>query len=185
MLKVVNVRIGLARKPLIFAAGVTLLAIAGVGVWWFSGRSDITAPTGGVQSTAQPRSRLQAETGVRYAVTSVKLGDTDYDLDIADTPEKQTLGLGKRVDLPPGQGMVFVYESAGQRCFWMKDMGFPIDIVWLDSQQRVVTIESELSPDTYPKTYCPSKDAQYVVELYPGTAVKAGLNLGDTIDLKL
>ncbi len=164
--KAVSVRTGLARKPVFLAAGVALVAIAGVGAWWFSNRP-------------------QPESGVRYATTDLRLGDKTYVLDIADTPAKQTLGLGKRVDLRPDQGMVFTYEEPGRRCFWMKDMGFPIDIIWLDSDQRVVSIRSEVRPETYPETFCPANAAQYVVELYPGVAVTAGLKAGDKLDFDL
>ncbi len=185
MPKAANVRIGLARRPAFLAAGLALVAVTGVAAWWFINRPDSMVPADDGQPAPQSTGRVQPETGVRYATTEVELGGKTYRLDIADTPQKQTLGLGKRVDLPPDQGMVFVYKTAGQRCFWMKDMGFPIDIIWLDNQQRVVTIESELSPDTYPKTFCPASDARYVVELYPGTAAKTGLKVGDTFGLKL
>jgi uncharacterized membrane protein (UPF0127 family) len=111
----------------------------------------------------------------------MKLDNTDYTLDIADTQRKMSLGLGGRDSLTEGTGMLFPYSKEGSQCFWMKNMRFSIDIVWLDAQKKVVNIERSLSPDTYPHTYCPEKAAQYVVEVNAGVTQRAGLKVGDVL----
>lgn len=119
-----------------------------------------------------------------YSVTPLQLGDRIITLQIADSADKQQLGLGKRSKLSPDRGMVFTYPNEQQRCFWMKDMNFPIDIIWLDGMKLIVTIESDLKPETYPKTFCPDKSAQYVIELRPGTAKATGMKAGQTLDFQ-
>lgn len=109
---------------------------------------------------------------------TVKLGSQTYKLQVASTEAAKEKGLGDRNSLATGHGMEFPYTTAGQQCFWMKDMRFSIDIIWLNSASKVVKIEPNLSPSTYPKSYC--ADAQYVVELNAGQAAHAGLKLGQT-----
>ena len=120
--------------------------------------------------------------GSQYAAKTIRLGGQTYTLQVADTPEKQELGLGQRDNLGPRTGMLFSYaEPAMDRCFWMKDMRFSIDIIWLDASKRIVKIEPSLSPATYPKTYCPSQPAQYVIELNAGQVHDLGLQTGQQL----
>lgn len=170
----------MARKPALLAVGSVLVAGGLLGYWWFAYGQDKAASV-----DAPAKTRVQQDTGVEYRTMELALGGQMYILDIADTEAKYTLGLGKRADIPPDGGMAFVYGGPGTRCFWMKDMNFPIDIIWLDARKRVVHIEAEVSPDTYPKTFCPAGLAQYVVELYPGAAKTAALKVGDEVNFEL
>ena len=118
-----------------------------------------------------------------YETQQLRIGDQTISLQVADTGPKQQLGLGNRTDIPPDRGMLFPYVSASEdRCFWMQDMNFPIDMIWLDSDRKVVHIEAEVSPDTYPKLFCPDAPAQYVVELHPGSTKRLGLREGSQLD---
>lgn len=108
------------------------------------------------------------------------IGDKRYVLEIADTNATREQGLGGRVGMAQNHGMVFKYANQGVRCFWMKDMHFPLDIIWLNAQSQIVKIESRVSPDTYPHPYCASP-AQDVIELHAGEA--ASLHVGQTIQL--
>ena len=75
--------------------------------------------------------------------------------------------------------MLFVYGDAStERCFWMKDMNFAIDMIWLDKDRQIVTIQSNVSPDSYPKSFCPDKPAQYVLEVNSGFAKQSGWLVG-------
>jgi uncharacterized membrane protein (UPF0127 family) len=107
-----------------------------------------------------------------------------FTLEIANTDNKQRLGLGKRSGLPEDHGMLFTYDNSASRCFWMKDMQFSIDIIWLDADRRVTHIEPNLSPDTYPKAYCPKAGAMYVLELRAGMAKTINLKVGDLVVLR-
>ena len=78
--------------------------------------------------------------------------------------------------------MVFAYPVAEKRCFWMKDMRFSIDMVWLDAGRKVVAVEPNVSPDTYPKNYC-HENARYVVEFATGTTQRLHVQVGDQVTL--
>jgi uncharacterized membrane protein (UPF0127 family) len=104
-----------------------------------------------------------------------------YRLDLANTPELQAKGLGGRASMERGQGMIFVFDAPAKQCFWMKDMHFSLDIIWLDAQKKVVHIEKNVSPDTFPKSYCPTEPAQYVIELNAGEAQKSDIHVGQTL----
>lgn len=88
-------------------------------------------------------------------------------LETVATPAAQAIGLSKYDNLQQDGGMLFVYDNPRQICIWMKDMKFSIDIIWLDAEKRIQHIESNVSPDTYPQSFC-QEDSQYVVELPAG-----------------
>jgi uncharacterized membrane protein (UPF0127 family) len=104
---------------------------------------------------------------------------TTYNLDVAADEASQEKGLGGRSSLGSHSGMLFSYDAVAQRCFWMKDMRFNIDIVWFDNNHHVTSIVQNLSPHTYPQTYCAA--ARYIVELPLGTATLHGLQIGQTV----
>ena len=58
---------------------------------------------------------------------------------VLDTPELRTKGLSGILFLPVYEGRWFVFDEAGMYGFWMKDMNFPIDIVWVDDTFRIVS----------------------------------------------
>lgn len=104
-------------------------------------------------------------------------------LDIAKSEEARAKGLGGRESMADDQGMLFVFDQPAKECFWMKDMQFPIDIIWLNTAKQVVHVERNLSPETYPASYCPKLPAKYVVELNAGQAEKLDISPGDTLKL--
>ncbi len=104
-----------------------------------------------------------------------------YSLEIASTDELRERGLGGRSSLAANEGMIFVFDKPAVKCFWMKDMHFPIDIIWLDELKRVVHIETNVQPGTYPKQYCPNEKARYVIELKAGEAARSGIQAGQTL----
>lgn len=111
--------------------------------------------------------------------------DTNYtikciSLEIADTNESRTLGLSGREQLEDNQGMMFVFEDEATRCFWMKDMKFDLDMVWLNSDKKIVAIETGVRPDSYPKEYC-YDNSQYVLEINSGKSQVIGLDIGQQL----
>jgi uncharacterized membrane protein (UPF0127 family) len=111
-----------------------------------------------------------------YETTQLKSGGRTYTLLLANDPAKQSKGLGLRDSLPSDQGMLFPFGSRQKLCFWMKDMRFPIDMIWLDGSRKVVAVEKAVKPDTYPQSYC--YQASYVLELNAGDADKASIRQG-------
>jgi hypothetical protein len=54
--------------------------------------------------------------------------------------------------------MLFVFASSTRPGFWMKDMKFPIDIIWINADKEVVGIESNIATSTFPKLFFPEKE---------------------------
>jgi uncharacterized protein len=110
-------------------------------------------------------------------------GSHNFSLEVADTSQARTLGLSNRASLAADHGMLFVFPGAPKpQCFWMRDMSFPLDIIWAGANKQVVHIEQNVNPDTYPQSFCPSEPAQYVIELNAGTAASAGIRVGQTLN---
>lgn len=99
-------------------------------------------------------------------------------------------GLSKRDSLPLGQGMLFVFENIGPYGFWMKDMRFAIDVIWIDDSKRIIDIASNIPPepgksDRELMIYKPKGDARYVLEVNAGLSQLHGLAPGDLVDFTL
>lgn len=114
----------------------------------------------------------------RYAYT-IKIGGANLDVKIAETAEERGLGLGGRKSIKPNQGMLFIFEKPGVYPFWMRDMLFPLDIIWLDSDYKVIYIASNLEPSSYPQPFGPDLSSQYVVEVNAGWVEKNNVKIGD------
>ena len=100
-------------------------------------------------------------------------------VEVSDTPEKRSLGLGKRDKLENGWGMLFVFERRILHSFWMKNMRFPIDIIWLDNQ-RIVELAENVPPPQEgesPKVMEPRLPSNFVLELESGRARALGLKV--------
>jgi uncharacterized membrane protein (UPF0127 family) len=103
-----------------------------------------------------------------YQRANVAVASTTISVEIADTPCKQVLGLSGRATLAKDTGMLFVFPSETSHGIWMKDMRFPIDIAWLDSHGKILGVEQNVAPDTYPKTFGDKYLSRYVLELPAG-----------------
>lgn len=107
----------------------------------------------------------------KYKKTTLKIDGVDFEIFIADNAALQEQGLSGWTSLQSSQGMLFVFNKDGKYPFWMKDMNFPIDIVWLDSTYNIVHIEKDLAPSTYPNSFSSNLPARYVLEL-PANTIK-------------
>ncbi|MCX6747455.1 MAG: DUF192 domain-containing protein [Candidatus Nomurabacteria bacterium] len=104
-------------------------------------------------------------------------------VEFADTKEAQALGLSFRTPLKEDEGMLFVFDRPNTYKFWMKDMNFAIDMIWLDVNKKIVYIERNATPESYPKLFGPDQDAKYVLEVIAGFSAKHNLKIGDSLDL--
>jgi uncharacterized membrane protein (UPF0127 family) len=112
-----------------------------------------------------------------------------FSVEVADTPARQSRGLGGRARLGPTEGMLFLYAEYGRHAFWMKAMVIPIDIIWLHNR-RVVHIEHRLPPpppgmpDSRLPSYKPTEPANVVLETASGRARELGLKVGDLVEIE-
>ena len=79
--------------------------------------------------------------------------------------------------------MLFQFDADGQWGIWMKDMKFPIDILWADASGAIVYIVSDATPASYPTVFTPPLPARYVLELPAGYLAAHKLKVGDTLAL--
>lgn len=117
-------------------------------------------------------------------VHTVEIGGQTVRVDIADTPQKREKGLGGRASLLPDEGMLFVFPADGKYAFWMKDMQFPIDILWLSASSTIVDIAESISPSVYPASFLPHALARYVLELPAGFSNEYGVHVGDSVQIQ-
>ncbi len=113
----------------------------------------------------------------------MKIGGRVISVELAKTMAEQILGLSGRESLAPDTGMLFVFAAPGKYGFWMKDMKFPIDMIWLAPDLSVVYIKENATPSSYPETFSPGADAKYVLEVNSGFSAQAGIKIGDKAEL--
>ena len=101
---------------------------------------------------------------------SLTINKQRVDITVADSTDERAKGLSGRPRLSEAEGMLFKFSSEEEYCFWMKDMNFAIDIIWLDKEKTVIDLKQNAAPDTYPESFCPSEPAQYVLEVSAGKA---------------
>lgn len=118
---------------------------------------------------------------------SVELGGRTFDVEIAETQEKQALGLMFRDSMPAGQGMLFIFPNEALRSFWMKNTRIPLDIMYFDKELKMVSISADTPPCRVSR--CPSYPstgpAMYVLELNAGKASELGVGPGDKLTVRL
>lgn len=102
---------------------------------------------------------------------------------IATSKKEQETGLSYQRAIDADEGMLFIFEKPGRYGFWMKDMNFPIDILWISEEGRVVHIEENVTTSTFPEVFTNEPQAKYVLEVNSGGAKDFGLFLGTKIDL--
>jgi uncharacterized protein len=108
--------------------------------------------------------------------------------DISVTNEQRTKGLSVKDGLAENEAMLFVFDNEAEHTFWMKDMKFPIDIIWIDSDKTIVHIEHNLQPCGYGllcPTYKPGQDSLYVLETVGGFAEKHDVVQGTRVQFEL
>ncbi|HEX2792373.1 MAG TPA: DUF192 domain-containing protein [Candidatus Paceibacterota bacterium] len=104
-------------------------------------------------------------------------------IEVADTEALREQGLSARDSLGDDSGMLFVFPASGLHGFWMKDMRFSIDMLWLDDAGAIVHVVSNAAPETYPEIFTPPAPARYVLEVPAGYTARRGWGIGTVLDL--
>lgn len=139
------------------------LAVVGLGAlligagWGASGAS--------AQDKPQRLPRVQLEAGMHRISAEVAL-----------TPEQRAIGLMHRSSLGTHEGMLFVFESPSQQCFWMKNTLIPLSIAFLDDEGRVVNIE-EMKAQSL-ESHCSARPVRYALEMNTGWFSRRGVAPG-------
>jgi len=109
-----------------------------------------------------------------------------YSVEIATTADSRATGLMNRDSIGDKDGMLFVFDKPGIYAFWMKDVRFPLDIIWINNGEVVYIVESaEPSPQPPHKNYIPDRSANYVLELPGGTVFRDGIHIGSKVEINI
>ncbi len=110
---------------------------------------------------------------------SLKLGEGTYETRVARTSSEIEQGLSGTSPLLKNQALLFDFPNEALWGIWMKGMSYPIDIVWLDANKKVIYIVTDAQPSSYPSTtYQPDEAARYVIEFKAGTVRDAHITIG-------
>lgn len=138
---------------------------------------------------------------------TVIIGDTAVIVEIADDVFERSRGLSGRESLPENQGMLFVFDNPDFHGIWMKEMFFPIDIVWIGTSNSdnfvqedknedvdtsnnlsknsetfyIIDVKKDAQPDSYPEVFYPKKSSLYVLEINSGFLDKHNIKIGDEV----
>lgn len=115
--------------------------------------------------------------------STVHIADKIVRVEIVDTAEEREKGLSGHASLVEDEGMLFVFPESGRHAFWMKDMGFSIDIIWISESKEIVHIERNVSPESYPAIFTPRDESLYVLEVPAGFVEENSVRIGDTVIL--
>jgi len=117
--------------------------------------------------------------GTDYKTAIISINDLKIKAVIADTDQKRDLGLSGQPSLGQNQGELFIFDQPGLYDFWMKDMNFPLDIIWLDENKKIVDITANFATSTYPNKVTSRTPAKYVLEINAGVSQEGAIKIGD------
>ena len=124
----------------------------------------------------------------RYLKAVVSVNDFKLIAELALTQDQQTKGLAIKNHINESQGMLFVFQHPSIQSFWMKDMKFPIDIIWLGANRSVVYIAPSLEPCLSQSNcpgYVPNRDSLYVLETTAGFSHRHNVTVGTQTNFHL
>lgn len=133
--------------------------------------------------------KIQITTKPQTTKKEIKIADVKVPVEVTNNEELRKKGLSGRISLEENGGMLFVFGKKDVfPSFWMKDMKFPIDIIWINNG-KVVKIDKNIQPpevgisDSQLTLYRPDKPIDYVLEVNSGFSEKNKVEVGNTVDL--
>lgn len=122
------------------------------------------------------------DSGQSIGIVKIKIGLAAFDVEVADTEFLQTKGLSGRDAIPANYGMLFVFPDLAIRQFWMKDVKFPLDIVWIQND-KVAGIIYGAQPESGDNftIYESPEPVSMVLEVKAGEISNYGIKAGDGV----
>jgi len=127
----------------------------------------------------------------------ITIAEETFKLEVAADDKTRAKGLMGRKNIDEHGGMIFIYKRAKPQSFWMKNCLIDIDILYLDSRGRIVSMhqmkkepprgqhETMFDYDRRLKRYPSGRSSQFIIELKPGSIDRLKLKVGQTIELDL
>lgn len=162
------------NKKLIFLI-ITILILFGLGAWFFGFRGQADFGRGEVQINGKV-----------------------FKVEVADTIRSRAQGLSGREGMDEDYGMIFIFDSPAMQGFWMKDMNFPLDMIWIKGDSpsqifpgktwegKIVGFKENVQPEPEKTVfgltvYNSPEPVDKVLELNAGTVQKKGIKVGDMV----
>lgn len=162
-----------------YALGVIFVASAGILLLGGNSASTLSAPVARTNPSPSPAINAPVSAGI----PSVMIGQTVVPVELATTTGAVEKGLSGRASLDAQSGMLFIFLKPFIYHFWMPDMRFPLDIIWINNG-KVVDISENVSNEfdpVNPRFYAPSKPVRYVLEVNAGFAARTHIQIGDEV----
>lgn len=173
---------------------VPLLILLGGGIFFYvfgNSASISVAPTSPVVTSTPPKpiaptSSVPAAAPKPQAAQGpqVRIGSLSIPVEVARTTAELQKGLSGKLSLDPEKGMLFVFSKPQILTFWMPDMHFRIDMIWISSDKKILGVTANVSNEfdpAKPKYYHPPSPAQYVLEVNAGFAAGNRISAGDSV----
>ena len=119
--------------------------------------------------------------------TRVRIGNNVLSVEIADTDTKRAQGLSGRTALAENAGMLFIFDVPGFYNFWMPNMRFPIDIIWIDENRHIIGIVENappINPEEAAVQYAPPAPIAYALETQAGFSAEHNIAAGQRVDFE-
>lgn len=123
----------------------------------------------------------QKPTSSIFFIHPIRVGDAFFSGAFAISEAERTKGLSGTSELETNQALLFIFPNNDYWGIWMKDMNYPIDIVWLTEKGEVSYIKENVDPKTYPEVFYPPVLERYVLELPAGTVKTTKIQFGDLL----
>lgn len=117
----------------------------------------------------------------RNEIKEIRIGENIFQAEIASSLEKRNQGLSGRKKLCEKCSMLFLFSEKGLHSFWMKEMNFDLDMIWID-EDEIVDIAKDVSRKKEREIIKPSREADKVLEINAGLADRLGIRVGDKIE---
>ena len=154
----------LSKRNIIF-----LICLAVVGIVVIIGARSVTHKVSQKASTLPHQHKI------------LHINDTMIAAEIADTDVLREQGLSGRASMASNAGMLFIFDTPDRYSFWMKDMNFRLDFLWISADNEIVDLTENVAPESYPKAFRPDVPVVKVLELNGGFAVMHGIKRGDIV----
>jgi len=161
-------------------AGRTVVLAAAMAVPMLSGACRAETPPAAASAPAP----VPAPPVTEALTIDTARGSVAFKVEIADSEAEREQGLMYRTTLAPDAGMLFIWDRAAPRAFWMHNTYIPLDIIYIGANGRIISIAAMAQP--FDETPIPSRgDAKAVLELAGGRAAELGIDLGDQVHHKM
>ena len=102
---------------------------------------------------------------------------------VVEQDAERIRGLSGRASIGPTEGMLFIFPKDDYHGIWMKEMNFPLDIMWLSADGTIIDAYENVRPDSYPRVFEPKTPARFVLEVNANYMDSFNIHVGDKVNI--